>query len=172
MKKLTILFVMLLFAVSGIDAQTFSYSGNWGKSGFNLVNSRTNSVQVIYSVPEFSLEDVLVDGITMKNVVVPGNFLGNDEGMPNLPGKGSYIAIPQGSTPKLHIVSQRTEVLHNVEIAPAQRIPLDTEKDFPLVKNPEVYSKNAFYPESPVKISEVNQIRGVDVVILGVTPFQ
>ena len=172
MKKFTILFVMLLFATLSMEAQKFSYNGNWGKSGFNLIDSRSNAVQVIYSVSEFNLEDVLVDGQIMKNVTLPGAFLGNNEGMPNLPGKGSFLAIPQGSTPKLKIVSQRTETLHNVEIAPAQRIPLDTEKDFPLMKNQTVYSKNAFYPESPVMISEVNQIRGVDAINLGITPFQ
>jgi PKD repeat protein len=172
MKKFTILLVMVFFAAVSMDAQKFTYSGNWGKSGFNLLDSRSNAVQVIYSVPEFTLEDILVDGQGMKNISLPGTILGNDAGMPNLPGKGSFIAIPQGATPKLKIVSQRTETLHNVEIAPAQRIPLDTEKDFPLVKNPTVYSKNAFYPESPAMISEVNQIRGVDVINLGITPFQ
>ena len=172
MKKFTILFVMLFIATLSIDAQKFNFDNNWGKSGLNLVDSRSNAIQLIYSVPEFTMEDVQVDGQVMKNITLPGTFLGNDEGMPNLPGKGSFIAIPQGSTPKVRIVSQRTETLHNIEIAPAQRIPLDTEKDFPLVKNQSVYSKNAFYPESPVMISEVNQIRGVDAINLGITPFQ
>jgi PKD repeat protein len=172
MRKFTILFVMAFFATFSMNAQKFTYDGNWGTSGFNLVDSRSNSVQVIYSLPEFTLEDVQVDGQIMKNVGVPGVFLGNDAGMPNLPGQGSFIAIPQGSTPKLKIISQRTETLHNIEIAPAQRLPLDTQKDFPLVKNQLVYSKNAFYPESPVMISEVNQIRGVDAINLGITPFQ
>ncbi|HZX62437.1 MAG TPA: C25 family cysteine peptidase [Bacteroidales bacterium] len=172
MKKFTILFVMLFIATLSIDAQKFNFDNNWGKSGLNLVDSRSNAIQLIYSVPEFTMEDVQVDGQVMKNITLPGTFLGNDEGLPNLPGKGSFIAIPQGSTPKVRIVSQRTETLHNIEIAPAQRIPLDTEKDFPLVKNQSVYSKNAFYPESPVMISEVNQIRGVDAINLGITPFQ
>lgn len=172
MKKFTLLTICMLSAVFGIQAQNFSYTDSWGKSGLNLVDSRSNAIQLIYSVPEFTMEDVQVDGQIMKNITLPGTFLGNDEGMPNLPGKGSFIAIPQGSTPKVRIVSQRTETLHNIEIAPAQRIPLDTEKDFPLVKNQSVYSKNAFYPESPVMISEVNQIRGVDAINLGITPFQ
>ncbi len=172
MKKFTLLTICMLSAVFGIQAQNFSYTDSWGKSGLNLVDSRSNAIQLIYSVPEFTMEDVQVDGQVMKNITLPGTFLGNDEGMPNLPGKGSFIAIPQGSTPKVRIVSQRTETLHYIEIAPAQRIPLDTEKDFPLVKNQSVYSKNAFYPESPVMISEVNQIRGVDAINLGITPFQ
>jgi hypothetical protein len=35
-----------------------------------------------------------------------------------------------------------------------------------------IYSRNAYFPESPVIVSEPMQIRGVDVVILNVTPFQ
>ena len=66
MKKFTILFIMLVFATLSMEAQKFSYNGNWGKSGFNLIDSRSNAVQVIYSVSEFNLEDVLVDGQIMK----------------------------------------------------------------------------------------------------------
>jgi len=172
MKKFTLLFVMLFIATLSMEAQKFTYTGNWGKAGLNLIDSKSNAIQVIYSVPEFSMEDIQVEGGLMKNIALPGTILGNNAGMPNLPGKGSFLAIPQGSTPKVKIVSQRTETIHNVEIAPAQRIPLDTEKDFPLVKDQLVYSKNALYPESPVMISEVNQIRGVDAINLGITPFQ
>ncbi|MCK4585483.1 hypothetical protein KAU13_08715, partial [candidate division WOR-3 bacterium] len=35
-----------------------------------------------------------------------------------------------------------------------------------------IYGRNAYYPESPVRLSEPMKIRGVDVVILGITPFQ
>jgi hypothetical protein len=44
----------------------------------------------------------------MTNVELPGFWLPNDEGYPNLPGGGRYIAIPQGSEPVLKIVYQRT----------------------------------------------------------------
>ena len=173
MRKFTFLLVALLFTAISMSAQQFNYPDVVGKPGFTLVDSRANSVQVIFSVPSFSMEDQMINGITMKNVSLPGTFLFNDAGMPNLPGNGKYIAIPQGATPKVNIISQRTEVFHQVEIAPAPSLPLDND-DRPLVgiPNSQVYSTNAFYPESPVKISEINQIRGVDAVILGVTPFQ
>ena len=173
MRKFTFFLVALLFAAISMSAQQFNYPDVVGKPGFTLVDSRANSVQVIFSVPSFSMEDQMINGITMKNVSLPGTFLFNDAGMPNLPGNGKYIAIPQGATPKVNIISQRTEVFHQVEIAPAPSLPLDND-DRPLVgiPNTQVYSTNAFYPESPVKISEITQIRGVDAVILGVTPFQ
>jgi len=165
---------MLILAVTfGTQAQQYNYSDSWGKAGFNLVASESSAIEVVYSVPMFQLEDQIINGEMMKNIMLPGNFLFNDAGAPNLPGNGRYIAIPQGSTPSIRIISQRTEVFQNVEIQPAPVIPTDND-DNPLVftKNMDIYGKDAFYPASPVTISEVSQIRGADAIILGVTPFQ
>ncbi len=172
MKKSYLLFtfVCLVFAAS---AQSFSYPDAWGKTGFNLQDSKATSVQVIYSVPSFVLEDFPVNGQTLKTIMLPGALLFNDEGMPNLPGQGRYIAIPQGAVPHLNILSQRTVTIPNVEMAPAPNIPPEND-DRPLryVKNQSVFSTNAFYPANPIQISGVEKIRGVDVVMLGITPFQ
>lgn len=173
MRKFILFLSMLLVAALNIMAQQFKYTDVSGKPGFNLVDSKPVSVTVHFAVPSFSLEDQTVQGTAMKYINLPGTFLFNDEGMPNLPGKGKYIAIPQGSTPKYRIVSQLTEIIRNVDIVPAPRIPLDNDtRPVEYSKNSQVYSKNAMYPESPVSISEVTRIRGVDAVILGITPFQ
>lgn len=166
--------ILCAAAVMSLQAQHFMYPDVTGKKpGMNLVETSTSRVTVEYAVPEFTMEDLVVNGATMKNIQLPGTFLFNDEGMPNLPGKGGYIAIPQGAVAKLRIVSEKTDIIHNVEIAPAPRIPLDSDKN-PLeyTPDPSVYFRNAYYPASPVQLSEVTHIRGVDVVILGVTPFQ
>ncbi len=172
MKKFALLISCLAFIAVGIQGQTYSYTGNWGKQGFNLIESKTNAVQIVYSVTRFDLQPVMVEGQTMKNINLPGTFLFSDEGMPNLPSKSKFIAIPQGAKPVLKIISDRRETIHNIEIAPSPRIPADNHPDFPLVRNQMIYSKNAWYPESPVQISDIQQIRGVDVVVFGITPFQ
>ncbi len=109
----------------------------------------------------------------MNIIQLPGHFLPNDEGAPDLPGNGRYIAVPQGAVPVLNIISMDVETIQNVDLAPAPRIPLDTEKG-PLhyEKNAKIFSKDAFYPAEPFKLSELTQIRGVDAVMLGMTPFQ
>jgi PKD repeat protein len=109
----------------------------------------------------------------MFAVNMPGVFLPNDAGAPNLPGQGQFIAVPNGATAKLNIINQRTETFQNVEIAPAPQIPLDGD-DSPLVyeKNMTIYGQDAFYPASPVIISELKNIRGVSAVMVGITPFQ
>jgi PKD repeat protein len=172
MRKTTFFVVMFLFTALTILAQKFNYPDVSGKPGFNLVDSKAAAVRVRYAVPAFSLEDQMVQGTPMKHISLPETFLFNDEGMPDLPGNGRYIAIPTGAVPHLQIVSRQTEILHNIEIAPSPRIPTDRHPDFPLQKNQTVYSANAYYPESPVKMSEVQQFRGMDVVMLGITPFQ
>lgn len=173
MRKFTFFLVMFFVAAISIMAQQYNYTDVSGNPGFNLVGSKPASVTVHFAVPSFSLEDQMMQGTKMKNISLPGTFLFNEAGMPNLPGKGKYIAIPQGSTPKFRIVSQRTEIIHNVDIVPAPRIPLDNDtRPVEYEKNKQVYSTNALYPATPVSISEVTRIRGIDAVILGITPFQ
>ena len=173
MRKFTLLFALLVFLAMGVSAQQYSFPDVTAKPGFSLLSSGTDAVAVRFAVPSFALEDQEVDGAPMKYINLPGSFLFNDEGMPNLPGKGKYVAIPNGAKPVLRVVSQVTETIRNVEIVPAPRIPLDNDnRPVDYKKNAQVYAKNALYPANPVSISEVMQIRGVDAVLIGITPFQ
>lgn len=154
-------------------AQKITYSDPVNEAGFSLKAQTRGGVSIGYSVESFTFTPAEINGKGMTNIELPGNWLPNDAGAPNLPGGGKYIAIPQGSVPVLKIISQRTESFKNVDIAPAPKIPLDTDKgplEYP-TRN-DIYSRNAYYPASPVMLSEPSRIRGVDVVMLGITPFQ
>ncbi|MBN1338950.1 MAG: hypothetical protein JXA03_06485 [Bacteroidales bacterium] len=172
-KMLSILLVIVFSAVTSLHADVITYPDSWGKDGFNLSKENTNSVTVVFSVSEVFMENVDIDGLPMKSVHIPGVLLPNDEGAPDLPGTSRFIAIPQGATARYSIIAARTEILSGVEIAPAPRIPLDSDNG-PLFyeKNSKIYTANEFYPAEPVKVSEPTQIRGLDVVYLGITPFQ
>jgi Peptidase family C25/Propeptide_C25/MAM domain, meprin/A5/mu/GEVED domain/Peptidase family C25, C terminal ig-like domain len=174
MKKLFIVyciifFSFMLFAIN----ENVSYSDSWSKQGFSVEEQNSNSLRLNYSITEFQFNEIKLDNEMLTNISLPGVFLPNDEGMPNLPGNGKYIAIPQGSKAELRIVNYRVEKITNIDIAPAPRIPLDTE-DGPLIynKNRDAYNLNVNYPEKFVQLSEPSKLRGVDVVMLGVTPFQ
>ncbi len=162
-----------LFFIHLVHAQKITYSDPINKAGFSLKQEIRGGVSIAYSVESFNMVATEINGKGMTNIELPGNFLPGETGAPNLPGGGKYIAIPEGATPVLKIVSQRTEKYKNLEIAPAPRIPLDTETgplEYPT--RSDIYSTNAFYPAQPVVMSEVSQIRGVDVIMLGITPFQ
>jgi PKD repeat protein len=172
MKKLLLLSLCFLLITTSLTAQNFVYPGNWGKQGFNLVESKSDMVQVVYSVQNFSADPLTLFGHSLKKINLPGTFLFNDAGKPDLPGSGRYIAIPLGSTPHVRIVASETETIREIDVAWAPEIPLDTEKEIVYKRDDAVYSSNVNYPVNPVQISEVQHIRGVDVVILGITPFQ
>ncbi len=173
--KSSSLFILALFLAIGSMAQTqkFTHNGNWGKQGFNLVDSKSSGVEIVYSLKEYSMHEVSQRGETMVNLEIPGNFLPNNAGAPNIPGSGRFIAIPTGANATLEIIEIRTETITNVEVAPAIPIPLVNQPmKKELTKDNGIYGKNALYPADPIKLSTVRQIRGYDVVTLGITPFQ
>ena len=166
-----ILFVFL--AANNSISQQIEYKGNWGPNGLTMTNQKSTGVEINFSVSKLYLEDVEVDGINLKAAKIEGVFLPNDAGKPDLAGTGRYIAIPKGSFATYKIVSSRTEVIKNVDIAPAPVLPKDDDpRPLKYVKDKSVYEKGGLYPQSPVMMSEPQQIRGVDVVMLGITPFQ
>jgi len=167
------IFIFLLFVSQSGFSETIRFQGNWGNPGISLISSSNQGVDIVYSLQEMSLDKMMLEGKEMYNISIPGVWLPNDEGAPNLPGIGKYIALPQGGKVELQVVNIRKEVYENIEIAPAPKIPLDTD-DSPLVykKDESIYNQNAFYPGEPIKISKPKKMRGVDVVILGITPFQ
>lgn len=167
------LLVALLFSFAALDAQMYQFEDSWGKTGLTLKSETPTGVRLNFSATTFEFVDNDIDGIPMKDILMPQVLLPNNEGMPNLPGYGRNIAIPQGASARIVVKSYRIETIKDIEIAPAPRIPLDTE-DGPLEynKNERVYASDAFYPAEPFILSEITQIRGVDVVTFGITPFQ
>ncbi len=176
MKKQNIfigLLAVLFFIGQSAISQTISYQDSWSEQGLSLQEESSSRVIINYSLTDFALIDVNIDGEIAKAIKVPGIFLPNDEGAPDLPGTGKYIAIPQGAEAVLKIKALRKEVIKNVNVAPAMAIPLDGDQS-PLKyeKDQKIYTSNEFYPAEAVILSENLKIRGVDVVMLGITPFQ
>ena len=170
----TVAVAMIIFIASSlVSAEVITFEDNWGEAGFNLVSQGDFGVEVVFSITEMYMEDLMIDNQIMKTIQIPGVFLPNDAGAPNLPGNGRYIAIPRGATASVQIIDSRTEVYYDIDIAPAAPIPKVTDTNPPVyIKNPQIYSLDANYPKSPVIVSQRKQIRGIDVVILGITPFQ
>ena len=109
----------------------------------------------------------------MTFISLPGARLGNNEHAPDLPGMGRFFAVPQMASFSYTLRKSVSKTLKDMNIAPAIVIPLDTDDSLPIYeKDPIIYSTNAFYPTSPVKISEPRIIRGVDAGIINITPFQ
>jgi hypothetical protein len=172
--KLFLLIVIFIVTQVKAQDQKYSYSDSWGREGITIKSNSSAGISLNFSINDFSLINNSINGEVMQNIKLSGSFLPNDAGFPDLPGNSRYIAIPQGAKPILKIVSYRIERINNVNIAPAYELPLETVNNQSLLfkKNNIVYSKNDFYPAQPVYISQPSIIRGVDVVMLGIKPFQ
>ncbi|MCF6169709.1 MAG: C25 family cysteine peptidase [Bacteroidales bacterium] len=150
-----------------------AFSDSWGQQGISLEKQSIEGLTVTFSVNGYSLIETKVDKQQMKTITMPGVLLQGQEGAPDLPVYSRYIAVPQGATVRIRLNKFRTEKTENILIAPAPRIPLDTETG-PLQyrKNNSIYTKNAFYPEKMIQLSGPKKIRGMDVVLLSISPFQ
>ena len=174
-----IIFIKLCFSIFVMTILKFSTGQNivYDDAMFGpdiLIDRETpESIHLTYSIHNFSLSNVMVDGQEMKQVHLPKMMLPNNEGAPNLPGVSKFIAIPRGAVPTFKIIYSRTDTLKNYLIAPAPEIPLDTAGYNPvLLKDAKIYAENTFYPARQVQLSELKKIRGVDVVMVGVSPFR
>ena len=172
-KFLTIALAFALFALVGNTAlaQTFNYPVK-GKQGFNLTEKTRDGLHISYNLGQVTLDQINYRGEEMSEISISAIAIPADAGKPNLPADSRMMAIPQGATANLRVVSFERETLHNVNIAPALRIQAETEEpDMNYVKDMTVYGKDAFYPAEPFVMGN-SYIRGVESVTVSITPFQ
>jgi len=173
LKSCFLLCFILIIGSTVFSAEIIEYDDQQGTQGFALTSQSDFGVNIEYTISRLAIEDIEIDGQILKNIYISGVFLPNNAGAPNLPGEGRMIAIPQGATAQLNILSYQTELIENIDIAPAPPIPKETDNSPPVYKkDPAIYSLNKYYPDEPILLSEPSKIRGVDYVILGITPFQ
>ena len=172
-KSLPIVLAIALIAFIGntVLAQTFNYPVK-GKQGFNLTEKTRDGLHISYNVGQVTLNTIQYRGEEMSEVSINTIAIPSEAGKPNLPADSRMMAIPQGATAHLRVISFEKETLHNVNIAPALRIQSENEEpDMNYVKDMSVYSKDAYYPAEPFVMGS-SYIRGVEAVTVAVTPFQ
>ncbi len=174
MRRMTLIALFCMLATAPVAlAENIHYSDSWSTQGLTLLEEGPAGLELVYSLEDWQLVETSISGEAARKIILPGAFLPNDAGAPDLPGQGFTIALPNGASARLEILEIRTETSGDIDLIPAFRLPREDE-DGPLdfTKNASLWSTDAMYPEEPVMISEGMQLRGVDAVMLGVTPFQ
>ena len=178
MRSIRLLITILVLAFSALPAtsapqvqQQVVFDHSWGEAGFNLSRSDRGGVELVFSLPSLTLTPVTVAGEAFTQVSIPGAMLPTGPGMPNLPGAGRLVAVPNGATVRVEVLQSRTQTLTGINVLPAARIPLETEPTPLPVKDPAIYSTDAVWPAQPVTLSPRRHLRGVETRMLGITPF-
>ena len=170
MKK-TLLFVLALIA--GITIQAQEYRFNTHQDGFSMGSRNSTTTAIHYNVSAITIEPSDRDGLEGQFITLSGIHIANEAGAPDLPSSSTFVAIPNGASPSIKMLNSRTKTIKNIDLIPAPQPQLDDD-DSPTVyqKNMNIYGHNAFYPSTPFRISEVMTVRGVEMVEVGVMPFQ
>lgn len=164
------LLIAILFAFTFVQAQNFVFEENAQTKGFQILSSDKGSIKISHSIDQFQLEDIEIEGQMMKQLEYGLSIIPATEGAPDVRGVARYLLIPNGAEVQFNITHKDAIIYKDIEIAPAARIPFDTEEAQPAVKGSQ-YQKNAFFPANIANI-ETTEVRGMHMAVLNLNPFQ
>lgn len=171
----SLLLLLAIFVASGLFAQegTYTFDTRLEKEGFEVLRSDQQRFRFNYEIPSLTISNFTENDFSGHIVQLHGIHLPSQAGAPDLPSISRYVAIPQGSTARLQIIDAKQQLIKNVDLLPAPAIPLgDDDNPLQYTKDLNIYNKNGLFPSQPFQISEPTTFRGIDVVLMGITPFQ
>jgi Peptidase family C25/Propeptide_C25/FlgD Ig-like domain/Peptidase family C25, C terminal ig-like domain len=166
---LLVCFVALLFSLNGKEIQ---FDGLYYEEGLNITAETSTGIELSYSLKSFVIGDIEIDGKTWDQVLMTEKLLPGAEGKPDVPNISTYIALPQGGRASVKIVDYRTETFTGLDIAPAPRIPLETEDGLEYPIDTDLYATNGYYPAEQLVIGDNDLIRGVDCLPIAINTFR
>lgn len=139
---------------------------------FTITASDRNHISLHFELGGFSIDTVRCNGELMHSITTKGIVVPNEYGQPNLPTFNRFIAIPQGAKAIVEVSTTRDERMTDINIVPSVGSQAENDPERPFFKDQKVYAANTFYPAKSYLAAEPQQLRGVDVIHLGLSPFQ
>lgn len=172
MKRLTF-FLVLLFAFSVLNAQETYRFRTDTPQGFSVDSSTTTRLSLHYSVNEITIGETVFGEAKGQEILMHGSFGSFAEGLPNLPFENCYIAVPRGARAIVKMKENGRQSLNEIELLPvAEVLPNGDDRMPEMRKDMDVFGMDANFPTDNVSLAQSTQIRGLDVVLLSVTPFR
>ena len=167
------LFLSLVLAISSLKAQTPYRFHCDAPQGFSIESSNAKGLSLHYSVAEIGIADIDNGEVKGQEIVLKGSFGSFADGLPNLPCENRYIAVPKGANVSINVKENGSQILQGIDLLPAAEVVGNTAVGLPkLHKDMSVFAKDAAFPIENVTLAQGTQIRGLDVVLLSVTPFR
>ncbi len=172
MKQLVPL-LTLVFAIGILEAQETYCFRTDAPQGFSIESSTDSGLLLHYTINKIGIAEINNDEVKGQEIVLKGSFGSFAEGKPNLPVENRYIAVPQGATVNIEVKEKGSQTLHGIDLLPATSVQGNTAVGLPkLRKDLSIFGKDADFPDKNVSIAHSTRIRGLDVVLLSVTPFR
>ena len=172
MKQFLLLFTLVFF-IGFLNAQETYRFRTDAPQGLNIKRSTTNGLSLHYTLNEITLADIHYGDDKGQEIVLKGCFGAFAEGLPNLPAENHYIAVPSGAKVSVKVEEKGCKTLNDIDLLPAAPLQMNAEDERPALRwEMNVFGKDANFPAENVTIAQTTQIRGLDVVLLSVTPFR
>ena len=139
---------------------------------FTITASDRGHISLHFDLGDFSIDTLRHEGELMHTITAKGIVMPNDYGKPDLPTFNRFIAIPQGAKAFVEVSTRRDEIITGINIAPSDGSQCENDAELPFFKDPKVYASNNLYPAEAYCVANPQQLRGVDVIHLGLSPFQ
>lgn len=172
MKRLFTLFTFIL-TIGIINAQETYRFRTDAPQGISIESSTPTGLSLHYSISEIGIADVERGDYRGQEITLKGSFGSTAEGLPNLPFENYYIAVPQGAKVSIEVNEKASRVFDNIDLLPVAELQMNRQAGPPAFrKDMSVFGKDADFPCNNVDIAQNTRIRGLDVVLLNVTPFR
>ena len=139
---------------------------------FTVTSADRGHLSIHFELGDYSIDTVCHDGELMHTIATKGIVVPNEYGQPDLPTFNRFVAIPQNARATVEVRTNRDEILSGINIAPSEGSRCENDPERPFFKDPKVYASNGFYPSETYCAAAPQQLRGVDVIHLGLCPFQ
>ena len=171
--KLHVLLIAIIFTFLDMKAQETYRFRTDAPQGLNIESSTASGLSLHYALNEITVADYDDGDAQGQEIIMKGSFGSFAEGLPNLPFENHYIAIPRGAKASIKVKENGCQTLNSINLLPAAEVILNNAAEQPkLRKDMSVFGKDANFPSENVAIAQATQIRGLDVVMLNVTPFR
>ena len=172
MKRLFILST-IIFSFGLMHAQETYHFRTDASQGFSVENSTETNLSLHYAITELGITDIDNGVAKGHEIVMKGSFGSFAEGQPNLPFENRYIAVPRDATVSIKVKENGSQTLNSIDLLPAAAVQGNSAVGMPKTqKDMSVFGKDADFPSENVSIAQTTRIRGLDVVLLSVTPFR
>ena len=139
---------------------------------FTITSSDRNHISLHFGLDTFSIDTVNIEGELMHSIATQGIVAPNEYGQPDVPTFSRFVAIPQGARAVVEVRTSRDECLSGINLRPAVGSQCENDPSLPFYKDLVCYSTNALFPDKTFSVAEPQQLRGVDVIHLGLCPIQ
>lgn len=173
MKRLFSLFTVFILAIGITNAQETYRFRTDAPQGISIKSSTSSGLMLHYSVNEILVADYDNGNTKGQEIIMKGCFGSFAKGLPDLPFENRFIAIPHGAKAWIKVKENGSQVLSGIDLLPAAEVILNNATDQPkLDKDMSIFGKDDNFPSDNVTIAQTTQIRGLDVVMLSITPFR